>query len=339
MHTFILVIFLVLGYAFQAMAWAGPAPTVALVANSSHLSMLHRIESALYSQAGPRPKLVEIDSDTVQNPDQFIQPNHQPFHLIVAAGANATEAVLATKTSIPILSILIRKSTYENLIYQFSSNVTSAMPNITAIYLDQPLTRQLNLIECLLPDISKNRPIGLMLGPTSLHYARHFQNEAIERNLDIQIMQVKAQDNPVAMLNMLVEEAKVVLAIPDEFIFNARTARGMLLTASRKRVPLIGFSRTYVNNGALAAVYASPKQIAGQVAKQVVNLTHTDPQLTAPQYPEKFSVAVNYQVARSLGIEIESEAALKYALEQLEMKNGISQDDMQLGLKPKKLNL
>lgn len=292
--------------------------SVILVANSSHFSLLHRIETAIYSQPSPRPQLLRLEAEELIERKQFDLSCSQRCKLVVAVGSQATQAVLETKAEYPILSILIRKNTYDELVEQFTQ-LHGQKPNMTALYLDQPLERQLKLIECMLGPKSRKSTLGVLLGPSSSKWQAQLENEMLNSTFKLHAIHVKNQDNAIAALDILLEDVNAIWALPDSAIYNTRTARGLLLSAYRKQVPLIGFSRTYVNNGALAAVYSTPKQIAVQTAEIISNIV-TDPkaQLPAPHYPDTFTVAVNYQVARSLGLEIESETTLHYSVKQQE---------------------
>ncbi len=297
--------------------WHGVALSCAcitLVSSNSHFGMVHRIEAALYTQPAPKPKIIHVIADTIRTDAYF--ENQPGTCLIVTIGSEALATVLKTKTKLPILSVLTRKNTYHQLLRE--QQALHKNPTITAIYLDQPFARQLQLMECLLNPKDK-RPIGILLGPNSLDDQEMIQQVAKDKNLPITTIYVNKFENPVAVLDTLLDEAKIVLAIPDNRIYNPKTSRGILLTAFHKRVPLIGYSRTYVNNGALAAVYSTTKQLAQQTAEQILVIIHSkDKKMPPPQYPEEFAIAVNYQVARSLGLAIDSEAALKQTMDHME---------------------
>jgi hypothetical protein len=57
-------------------------------------------------------------------------------------------------------------------------------------------------------------------------------------------------------------------------------------------------------------VYSTPVQIANQAAKVVTQFSDTR-KLPDYQYPQEFEVAVNTQVARSLGLTIKSAEQLR----------------------------
>lgn len=69
-------------------------------------------------------------------------------------------------------------------------------------------------------------------------------------------------------------------------------------------VPLVGFSPAYVKAGALLALYSTPAQVGargGEVLRQAL----AGKVLPSPQWPREFVVAVNQDVARSLGFALD----------------------------------
>jgi len=117
----------------------------------------------------------------------------------------------------------------------------------------------------------------------------------------------------------LLVHSDVFLSLPDPGIYNRHTISSILLTTYRYRVPLIGFSKSSVRAGALAAVYSSAQQIARQTATTIpLWLTNTGHYATKISYPEQFSVAINKQVARSLGIDMPDGSSITQRLKQLE---------------------
>ena len=69
--------------------------------------------------------------------------------------------------------------------------------------------------------------------------------------------------------------------------------------------------------GALAAVFSTPRQI-GLEAGQLIRQYQRTGNLPPPRYARNFSVAVNRQIAETLGLAVADEAALVQRLQQLE---------------------
>lgn len=277
--------------------------------------MVHRIEAALFGKLNSKPKLVHLLSENLHKtvPQQFSEAC-----LIVTIGSESLRQVLAMKTEQPIFSVLLRYAIFHQLLAHHHRSLQDSRYPISAIYLDQPLARQLNLITCL---FSRYHPkqVGIILGLESLYHQESLQKIATQVPYALHTVVVDQFENPATVLDTLLNDAKVILAVPDSRIYNPKTARGMLLTAFHKRVPLVGYSKTFVNNGAFAAVYSNTKQLADQTAEEIINIMNSkDKKLPKPQYPKEFTVSVNQQVAKSLGIPVDNEALIKQTMEKME---------------------
>lgn len=230
--------------------------------------------------------------------------------LLIAVGSNATRVALeSTDTRIPVLCILLPKSTYEAMLV--TAKINSSQRRISAIYLDQPLNRQLDLIKQALP---KNNRLGVVLGPESSRDTDRLQILAEARGLTLILERAQRDSALYPALQRALADTDVFLAVPDPYVINPETAQNVLLTSFRQRVPVIGFSAAYVRAGALAAVFSSPAQIgteAGEIARQV----YRGQPLGAAKYPKYFSVAINRQVANSLNLVLEEEATLREKLQ------------------------
>lgn len=302
---------------------AYPCPDVLLVSNNSHFAMVHRIEASLFSQPSPRPVITHLLVDHLQSGPGFA-PDPK-IGLVVTFGAEALEAVLRANINIPILSILIRKNTFYELLKQYDRAESIEQRTVSAIFLDHPLERQLNLIQVLFTDLKSKGAVGVLLGPGSIYQQDELLNQAHRQGLKLNTIYVNSFENPVAVMDAFLDEVKVLLALPDNRIFNPHTARGVLLAAFHKHVPLIGYSQSYVKNGALISMFSNTKQIADQTA-QFILTTLNNNQMPLPQEPIDFCVEINYQVARSLNIAMESESAIHHKLSALEMHHSVLND-------------
>ncbi|MBI5040633.1 MAG: hypothetical protein HZB57_05380, partial [Gammaproteobacteria bacterium] len=226
--------------------------------------------------------------------------------LVVPVGIRATGLTLRGAGSLPVLSLLIPLDSYTTLL-----NTTAAghEPSTrSAIYLDQPLSRQLDLLQTLLPGV---RHIASLTGPTSQARIGELQTLCTQRGLRLSTQAVAADSNPIQALTPLLDQAEALLALPDPAVFNRTSLQAILLTTYRSGVPVLGFSQAYVRAGALAAVHSTARQIGQQAGEWLAELAHSGHwQLGAPRYPAYYSVSVNRQVAQTLGIHVADEDTL-----------------------------
>ena len=222
--------------------------------------------------------------------------------LVIAVGVKAATAVAASNAPF-VLNVLIPKTGHEKLLRDFPQRANARA--YSAIFLDQPVYRQIHLVAAILPN---KRNIGLLYSSPPDEFAQ-LKREIAEHGLSLR-KQVVSPSLPLAeALQNILQDSEVLLALPDAAIYNSSTIRNILLATYRSGVPLIGLSPAYVKAGALCAVYSTPAQLALQAAILIQKYSETGA-LPAAQYPQEFEVMVNEQVARSLGLNIKSEAVL-----------------------------
>jgi ABC-type uncharacterized transport system, periplasmic component len=227
--------------------------------------------------------------------------------LVVAVGLSATQAAASLDSRVPVLSVLVPRSAFERVARERGRQADSR--GFSAIYLDQPFSRQLSLVRHALPERTR---LGLLAGPVAAEQLPLLQAAARGTGFKLGVEKVAREDEIIPALNRLLRDSEALLFIvPDPLVYNRRTIQSILLTTYRYQVPVVGFSQSYVRAGALTAVYSAPVQIGQQVAEIALALEGDKGRgLPPPQYPKYFSVAVNHQVARSMGIEIDNEAVL-----------------------------
>lgn len=242
---------------------------------------------------------------------QFEQLLKQKPALIVTVGNQAAQELAARRPPVPVLHTLIPRQAWEAL-------PRSAAMRDSAIYLDQPLVRQLQLIKLALPGRAR---IGAITGPATRKTGDELK--VVARRLGLRA-QVESIDQPAALLpalNQVVDDIHVLVSVPDPMVFAPNTIHHILLTTYRYRVPVLGLSRSYVDAGALLAVYSSPEDIGRQLGEIVSRLGNDRVVLPAPQYPKYYAVSVNSRVAASLGLRLEAESVLLQKLQATERQH------------------
>lgn len=230
--------------------------------------------------------------------------------LLVAVGTPAMTAMARKPPHVPVLNVLVPRASFRSLVR--TSNRTQDSKMFSAVFFDQPWTRQLALIRLAVP----GRRVGILLGKDSADFSAGLMAAAREAHMVASIETVADEADLLPALKRLLPNSDALLAVPDAAIYNRSNIASILLTSYRAKVPLFGFSTSYVKAGALAAVYSQPGQIAQQVAEIIQNL-QPGGNLPAPQSPRYFSVNVNPQVRLSLELSMDDEAQLLQKLKQL----------------------
>lgn len=219
--------------------------------------------------------------------------------LVIAVGMKAMELAIADFDA-PVLGVMIPRAGYEALPERRSSQ--KPLKAVSAIYLDQSWERQLAFIQATLP---KHSVVGVLYSPdTPITLPR------LPRGMSLNAKSVRSAETLFAALENILNSSDVLLVIPDNEIYSSSNVRNILLTSYRYKVPLIGISQAYVNAGALGAIFSTPEQLAGQAAQMIASFAGNR-RLPEPQHPVLFSIALNQQVARSLGIALDSPEAIR----------------------------
>jgi hypothetical protein len=283
----------------------------------------YRIELLLSEAKGPYQSLAQaLRSELRDLPDAPAYRIHQSLaanpdrtqiglaDLTVTVGSAASQGIDTLAPTGQVLQLLIPSTSY------MDGPGAATETYRSAIFIDQPWARQLSLIQLTLPGVEH---IGLLLGDTSQHLLPQLEQAIQARRWHAQIGLVTEASGYFGPLRRVLEQSEVLLAVPDQAVFNRQNLQGILLTSYRREVPMIGFSPGYVRAGALAAVYSTPEQIAHQAAQWIAALlADRSRRLPAPTHPAEYSVAVNHQVARSLGLRLPMEEALLHELQRLE---------------------
>lgn len=239
-----------------------------------------------------------------------VAPAINEARLVVAVGVRAAEAAAALPHRIPLLAVLVPRAWYDKT--GRARLTDNGRRYASAIYLDQPFGRQGQLIRQVFPEAQR---VGVLLGADQGGQADALEQALRAQRLSLVHGTLSSQERLIPPLENVLSEADLMLAVPDPLVFNRNTAQSLFLTSYRYRVPVLGYSRSLTRAGALLSLHSSPAQIGLQAAESVSHALNSVPlRLPPPAYPEYFSISVNEQVARSLGVALPSEAELEKRL-------------------------
>jgi ABC-type uncharacterized transport system substrate-binding protein len=163
------------------------------------------------------------------------------------------------------------------------------------------------LLRIALPD---TRRIGVILGPESVEQQAALSAAMRARGLEPVLGTVTTSETLFAGIKSALDEADVLLAVPDSLVYSNSTVSGVLMAAYRARIPMLAFSPAYVKAGALLSVHSTPAHMGAQAAAMVRSF-YTGGGPVASQYPADYTVRVNDSVARSLGLALREDVLLE----------------------------
>jgi ABC-type uncharacterized transport system substrate-binding protein len=234
--------------------------------------------------------------------------------LIVTVGTKAAKFVVGMKLDSPVIHAMLPFSAYKKI-----ESRRKACSMQSAIYIDQPIKRQIALSKIIFPNRHR---YGFLLGDTSKkryeieRQEHHFSTRKIATTL------IEESRELAWSLRDLSDDVDVFIALNDPLVFNPNNAKWLLYMAYQERKPVIGFSKPYVSAGASAAVYSTPSQLGMQTAQQIVKQQKSKNEcLFKPQYPSEFSVSINKAVVESLsGHELSEKTLHQHLVEKERVK-------------------
>ena len=298
-----------MGLAVSALLFTSSVQAENLIVLSRQLPSYQEVAYTLASKLEASSKIVTI-AELEQN-----GYDHKSYQQVIALGANAGDKLfqLAPEDTNLFISFIPRQ-TYNSLLTKYKDHPRTTKGKVTAIYLDQPYSRQLALAKIITPGA---KSIATALGPHSMNDLSLLQKAADDQNLELKYETLLESDNPIHKLQPLIKSADIFLSLPDKSVFNRTTAKWILYISFRQRIPLIGFSKKYVEAGALAAVHSTPSDLGRQTA-ELVNQYANKKRLPEPAYPRYFQVSTNLTAANSLHLKIPSEESLVKQLMEIE---------------------
>ena len=224
-----------------------------------------------------------------------------------SAWRGAVERALAQPAlaRLPLLAALLPQSGYQEL-------AAKVALRSTAVFLDQAPARYAELLQLALPG---RKRVGVLFGPDSIAARAELARAFAARGLTLVQATVLNDDKTLyPALRTLLDEAEVLLALPDRLVFNAGTMPNILIAAYRQRVPLVSYSAAHVRAGALLALHTSASDAAEQIAAAMRQIL-SGHGLPPPRLAQGCSVAINQQVARSLDLVLPDPSVLARTLQ------------------------
>lgn len=168
-------------------------------------------------------------------------------------------------------------------------------PRLSLLWSDPPPDRQLRLARLLLPQATR---IGVLYDGHSEFLFNELRQAARPLGLEV-VSQQWDNIHDSRPLQKLLRNCDVLLGLDDPDLYNAQTAKNLLLSSYARQVALIGPNAGFVKAGSLASTYSDQSDWLAILDELLDRPPATWPRT---QYPYRFKVASNPQVARSLGM-------------------------------------
>jgi len=172
---------------------------------------------------------------------------------------------------------------------------------------DVPLADQIRLIGEALPNA---RNVGMFYRSDQERGRRQVDQlrAALPAGWKLEAVAINEQSSIASAIDALMDKKlDLVWTSLEGSIYNEATVRSLLLSALRRRVPVFGFSPSFVRAGALLGIGIDPAAQGRQTAEIVDRLLVAKPEPQPPlpgQTAPLFEIAVNLVVAQKLSIDL-----------------------------------
>ena len=240
---------------------------------------------------------VVLDLNSPEHDAALQQVRNRADAVIIAVGADALQEVALTKPVSPVISTMML---HENETPAASSRAAAFRPAASV---------HLNLsVPALLAEISKMFPGKNRLGVIR-NSARALEFDAVaagktgQPGFTVRAADCSQPDELLPALLSLKGKVDFVLVMPDSSLYNSATVRPFILASIEHRLPIVGFSASFVRSGAAIGMYPDFRDIGRQTAELAQNLLSKRLSHPVDEGPRKWVIAVNQRALRLLGLE------------------------------------
>jgi ABC-type uncharacterized transport system substrate-binding protein len=127
-------------------------------------------------------------------------------------------------------------------------------------------------------------------------------SERLPAGIVLKSVECRSAAEVLAALRKLRGEVEFILCTPDSELYNKATVEALILASLEHRLPLVGYSASFVHAGAAVGVYPDFLEVGRQTAalcERVMN----NAQGARDEHPRRTVTAVNERVLHLLGRE------------------------------------
>jgi len=233
---------------------------------------------------------INIGSSII-SPEKITRSAIEQDSFYIAIGQTAIDTFISRNIEAPLLRISNTAITDE----KYNSGLAH-------LVLEQQQCREIELIKA----ISKNwKSIGVLSSISSVDKVTELTKCAIKYNFNLLIYSIDTKEELAVTFEKAVRDSDTILALADPLIYNRQTVKNILLTSYRSRRPIIGYSESFIDAGAIAGIFTSPESVGDSVSMIISDYLQNGRKFRKAIYhPMTFTVKTNRQVARSLEIDL-----------------------------------
>lgn len=214
--------------------------------------------------------------------------------LLLTVGSQATDTGLNSVAGVPLVATMI-----------LNAEQLAQSPRATGVQLNHSPDVHLQWVSRFLPNV---RRVTILYNPKeNSDEVEKFKNAAAAFQLELEPIPVGSIKELPAALKFIGRTSEVLLSIPDKTVYSGKTARAVLLSTFRNRIPFVGLSPSWVKAGALYSLdwdYGDLGRQCAEMGGKILNGTAVAD--IAPATPEKVRHVLNVKTADHMRLKIDS---------------------------------
>ncbi len=274
-------------------AQAEPSIIVVLSSHSAphYRAMIDGFQAYLRKQ-GVEVRYEEFSLEDKEATQIMDRVKAQKASLVYSLGSRATQAALRHIHDRPIVAGLV-----------LSGKELEQTDNATGVILDYPLETQLQWLKRFVPSYTT---VGVLYNPAeNRQKIAAAKAAAKELGLELLAAEVNSPKELPAALESLLRRVDVLWSVPDRVVFSPKTAKAVLLSSFRNRIPFIGLSSAWVKAGALYALDWDYRDLGAQSGEMALNILRGEKVgAIAPSVPRTVCYSLNLKTARHMKLAI-----------------------------------
>ena len=237
-------------------------------------------------------EVLQVGADKNEAAQLAAQLTQQDAQLIYCLGTRACQAVQQLSKQRPVVASMV-----------LTAESIPAEAQATGVFLNYSPQTQLQWLKKLFPQLKR---VGVIYNPK--------QNQALidkaavtARQLGLELV-TAAVDTPKelpAALKELLRNIDILWAVSDRVVLAPQTAKEVLLTSFRSRIPVIGASAPWVKGGALYALDWDYTDMGAQNAAMALKVIKGTPINKIPAAePRSVAYTLNLKTAKHMKLEM-----------------------------------
>lgn len=219
-------------------------------------------------------------------------------NVLVTVGSRSTRIAKSIHPDVPIIFASVLSPVTSGIVQDLEFPGHS----ITGASLDISVGLQLQKFTQLVPGLNR---VGVLYSDKTRYIVDQAEEWARDQGVKIVTFEVRSPKDVPKGVDFLIQNCDGIWAIPDELIYTPQSTRHIMLESFRSRIPIMGFSPSFVKSGALFALIVDHKYVGIQAGELVVKILKGfqpgELAVTRPQAPYLY---INKNTAEKLRLDI-----------------------------------